>query len=371
MNKKYFLILFLLLTLSCKVFCCGNEYGYTLDGKRIFTEYFFLSEWMRHFDTIKINKKLSDLELKVKNGSADYKTWSDIAVNLMMLGKADSSVKILKPIILKHPNEYNINANLGTAYELTGKLDSALKYISKGYELNPNSHYGSEWIHIKILEAKLKEKRNPGWLDKNPIIKVEELLEKLDSTKLPYSLNKVNHDFFFQIRTRAPFTPAPDKVISNLLVTIGDFNSKVGTFENSLLSYIYAIKFQPTEYLNFKIKDKIKDLNQRRSMQENITELPHIFLQMMKWNKIDPEVLIIGIDDFAEQLDSLHLSKIKRDDSLTLLQNQLDSIKTILEIKINTEVNSPQKSGYSKFIFIGIGVLTGVLLSFLLRKKNN
>jgi len=53
--------------------------------------------------------------------------------------------------------------DLGTAYELAGKNEPALRWIREGLRRNPNSHKGTEWLHVKILEAKIEqEKQRPS-----------------------------------------------------------------------------------------------------------------------------------------------------------------------------------------------------------------
>ena len=104
----------LILVLFCSVhfsFGCGNEYGYSLDGQRVHTRYLFLSERMLKFNKDDINKRLTALNNKVENGTDDYKTWSNIALNLMKLGQTDSSLKILLPLYKAYPNEYTIIGN--------------------------------------------------------------------------------------------------------------------------------------------------------------------------------------------------------------------------------------------------------------------
>jgi LPXTG-motif cell wall-anchored protein len=325
-----------------------------------------------HFDTLEINNRIIKLQNKRNQDSENFKTLSDIAANLLKIGKIDSAIKILRPLIPKNPNEYNLFANLGTAYELVDELDSAIKYISKGLQLNANSHYGSEWIHVKILEAKILEKKSPGWLRNNRIITVEDLLVKMNNTENRIDLRILNRHVFYQIRTRVPFTPAPNKVISNLLLTLGDFNKQVGTYENALLAYIYSIKFAESISSEEYTKDKIKELNKLRDSQSKIDELPQVFIKMMKRSKIDPEILLIGIDDYANQLDSLHLSEIIVSDSLKLMQIQIDSIKSTNAKEIEIKDNQISDEESNKYLFLLLGLLIGIALTFLiLRKKKN
>lgn len=365
---KKILLFLLLSTLSFKTYPCGNEYGYTLDGERQYTRYFFLSERMLHFDEVKIKTKLSKLREKVNDGSANYKTHSDIALNLMKLGKADSSVLLLRSLLRDYPDEYNINANLGTAYELTGKLDSALKYISRGVEINATSHRGSEWVHVKILEAKIKEKKYRGWIDTHPIIELNDLLQKIDSANKRHELSTINHQVFYQIRTRAPFTPAPNKVLANILVTLGDFNAKVETYENALLAYANAINYEPSPYIQRKIKEKITALNRKRKAHPK--EVPSEFIRFMTRAEISPDLLLLGLDDFTEKLDSIHLDEVSKNDSLEILKNKIDSLVQNSEAQLKSQKDTD--SNQSNPLYIGMGLLVGIGLTLtVLRKRKD
>ena len=370
---KYLLLKILLFTSFSQVFACGNEYGYSLNGKRIHSRYFYLSERQFHFDQSKINQRLLELNFKIENNSADFKTWSDIALNLMKIGKADSSVKILEPLILQHPEEYNLKANLGTAYELTGNLKKALRYISEGYDLNPKSHRGSEWIHISILEAKIKQQGHKSWLINNEIIPINRLKKMLDTIRNSRAVDLINSSFFYQIRTRVPFTPAPNKVICNLLIGLGDFNFQYGTYENAIISYAYALHFQNDYQFKNKIHKRIQKLNKTREDFKNNKELPNEFVRLIKRGRLNPSLLTYGLDDLGETLDSFNLKKNKEVDSLHLLKNQIDSLiqLTLLEVEKPQKiiVQERQQINYLYFfsaLLIGFGVVFG-LMRYLIR----
>lgn len=366
---KHLFTLLLIVAVSTASLACGNEYGHTLDGRKIYTRNFYLSERMMLFDKAAIQSRINRLRLFIKNAPQDYKHWSDLSVNFLKIGKVDSALNILAPLAKKHPQEYNIAANLGTAYELKGKLDSALKYISRGYELNPKSHMGSEWVHVKILEAKIKDKKQPGWIKRKPILTQEELIKRLD-TERRYEAGSVNGDVFYQVRTRAPFTPAPNKVLKNILVSLGEFNKNHGTYENALMCYVYAMKFEKEDvYALRKIKNKIRQLNKKRAEHPNSREIDDAFIGMMKRSEINPELLLLGLNEFANQLDSTHLHEINHLDSLNLLKTQLDSIANIGVDETKPEVEDSFLSKNKPYIYMIIGLFIGVVGALLFRKK--
>ncbi len=103
--------------------------------------------------------KVSDLEIvnKALAMNIDYKLLSDFAWKLARKNELSTAEKILVTLEKKYPGEYNIIANLGTVYELQNKPRQALQYITKAVQLSPESHYGSEWLHINILKMKTGE----------------------------------------------------------------------------------------------------------------------------------------------------------------------------------------------------------------------
>jgi tetratricopeptide (TPR) repeat protein len=86
----------------------------------------------------------------------DLDAYSDYGVLLAYLGRYDEAKAVYEEIEKITPGRYSTAANLGTVYELLGQNDLALKWIKKAVEIDPTSHEGSEWIHVKILEAKIK-----------------------------------------------------------------------------------------------------------------------------------------------------------------------------------------------------------------------
>lgn len=94
----------------------------------------------------------------------------DYTVALIRLGRAGDAIVELEAIEQAFPGQYATAANLGTAYELTGKLAEALTWITRGIERNPGSHEGTEWLHVAILKAKLKLQADPAWLAEHSVL---------------------------------------------------------------------------------------------------------------------------------------------------------------------------------------------------------
>ena len=371
MRKTFFLLLIFSTSFSNISKACGNEYGYTLDGERIYTRYFYLTPRMLAFNIEAINERVQDLSKTLEGDSENFKTWSDLAINLLKLGDVDSAYSILQPLQIEHPKEYTITANLGTCYELMGELDSALKYISKGYELNKNSHFKSEWVHVKILEAKIKRISNSRWIIDNPILSQDDLKSRIGNAGHKNSVRIINNQLMYQLRTRAPFTPAPNEVMTNLLLSLAEFNKTEGTYENALLAYVYAMKFENNGYRRNKISQKIKKLNTERD-EVGISNLSDQFIRIMKLAELEPSLLLLGLDDFAIEMDSVKQSRDLKIDSLVSASEARALENKKLKEELETTGEKFERLQETLFLFMfGCAVLLIVIVILVVKKKKN
>jgi tetratricopeptide (TPR) repeat protein len=172
----------------------------------------------------------------------DYKVKNDLATSLAHTGEAAEAVTLLEQIEAERPGLYVTAANLGTAYELAGNNEKALEWIRKGIERNPNAHEGTEWLHVRILEAKLALKHDPTWLDSNSLVGARK-------TKIYYgavnilpteitatgnrgeqlSAEQVKAALIYQLHERMQFVQPPDAIVGSMLFELGDLLAKEPT----------------------------------------------------------------------------------------------------------------------------------------------
>lgn len=118
-----------------------------------------------------IDKKTALEKLKNSNKKPKtYKEMNDYGVLLIYAHQYDSAIKIFKEIEKTHPLLAKTAANLGTAYELKGDLKKATYWIAEGIKRDSNIHEGSEWIHLKILDAQMEQQKNPNWIRSNDVL---------------------------------------------------------------------------------------------------------------------------------------------------------------------------------------------------------
>lgn len=211
---KYILLVCLVL-LSNISNACLNEEHVTKSGKST-VDAFTLGD-LRLYK----NHNKAELELAIKNLLSEkpvteediLSTQNSIAVVYIKLGKLAEAEAILLELLKKHPKNYSVTINLGTLYELQGKNIKALEFIKKAVAINPESHSGSEWFHIKILEYKLKNTPDNKIAGENIL--------NLYSIKKPAT--EIAYDVSYQLQERIPFTPAPNFLMAKVMQELGDY----------------------------------------------------------------------------------------------------------------------------------------------------
>ena len=179
----------------------------------------------------------------------DYKKQSDQAANLVHDGKPKEAIVIFEEIEKSHPGEYVIAANLGTAYELSGDNQKALHWIQEGIRRNKSSHFGTEWLHVKILEAKLALEQDPDWLKSHSVLGLDFGSES--SPKMPtawpegQTAESTVKALEYQLHERLSFVSAPDALVGQLIGDLGNLLALTKSIEHAIAVYDLALPFQP------------------------------------------------------------------------------------------------------------------------------
>src|SRR5258708_7777149 len=123
---------------------------------------------------LKADRRPDGVKMEVElRGATNFNDRSDYSVALMFLGRSEEAVTLLNQLEKEKPGEYFIAANLGTAYELSGNNEEALKWIKEGIHRDPTSHEGTEWLHVKILEAKITQEKDPHYFKTHSVLELQ------------------------------------------------------------------------------------------------------------------------------------------------------------------------------------------------------
>jgi tetratricopeptide (TPR) repeat protein len=174
-----------------------------------------------------------------------FRERSDYAVAHLKIGDRARALKILQDLYRLHPTEYNIVANLGTAYELNGDKAQALEYLKKAVAINPLSHYGSEWIHIRILEEELATAPHYKKIINLNTGNFQDWLTDRTYT-FPRPADSLKLQIAYQLHERISFIAPPNKVIGQLVTDFGDIVAKTDSLGAALEFYQYALRYDST-----------------------------------------------------------------------------------------------------------------------------
>ena len=177
---------------------------------------------------------------------------NNLAVALIHLGEIKPAIALLEEAERKSPGQYETAANLGTAYELDGENQKALSWIKEGVNRKNESHYGTEWLHVKILEAKLALEKDQDWLKHNSVLAMNlqngdavQLSDKIatDFRGAQKSLAETEEALVYQLHERLEFVPPPDQIVADLLLDLSRVFSLTRTAEHRNQIRNLALKY--------------------------------------------------------------------------------------------------------------------------------
>ena len=173
----------------------------------------------------------------------DYKLLSDFAWYELRVGNKRNAVRLLERLYEQYPDEYNIVANLGTAYEVTGKNEQALTLLKKAVALNPQSHHGSEWIHVNILEQKVKAR--PDYAAIIGLGSGRDYSHWLTGKAYDKSIppDSLMVQLAYQLHERISFIRPPDPVVGQLVLDFADLMAIARSREEAKEFYQYAVSY--------------------------------------------------------------------------------------------------------------------------------
>ena len=364
--KIKLVLIFILLCSTVKSNACLNFY-YSVDNKgHLHPADELQVGFNTNFNAPLIEKKLKKLEEQLRQ-THDYKLLSDYAVLLLKAGQTKTALDILSTLSKYYPDEYQIAANLGTAYELSGDLENAYNYIERGMKLNPDSHEGSEWVHLKILDTKKLLTVRNDYLETQSVLNLTED-QKKDSM--------IRKQILIQVRERFPFTPGPDPIMADILVDLGDCFANTASIEFAKVLYnIAQLYYGADEDLtNAKINEMIRlrtkysDVRpeKRHSRGENMKLIGIRYKSMLDNN--NPDNYVINWDKILTDTDDLlslvNLKRLVEPDTI-----EIETSSPPIEIENSKEKMDMDAQGSNTISYvILVGILT-ILLGFIIYRR--
>jgi hypothetical protein len=90
---------------------------------------------------------------------------ADLGAIYVRLGQTTKAIDVLRPASRKHPLDFRIAANLGTAWQMDGNLRQAAASLEQAVRLAPGKFVRAEALHLRLVRLRLKEKADVQGLD--------------------------------------------------------------------------------------------------------------------------------------------------------------------------------------------------------------
>ena len=104
----------------------------------------------------------ADAALKLETAARSRPLTADELADLgglyVRLGQPAKAVELLRPAARQHPDHFRLAANLGTAWQAIGELDSAAASLEDAVRLAPEPLKDAERYHLKLVRLRNQEK---------------------------------------------------------------------------------------------------------------------------------------------------------------------------------------------------------------------
>lgn len=161
------LLLAALLLSATAAQACINSIGTDNQGHAFFPDWIVGDELREHL-TGQLRRDRQMLQAKdviaVARAMPNYEHLNNLGVVLVYQGQYPLAIRHFLTIERRWPGRYETAANLGTALELAGYDQVALRWIRIGMRRNHDAHMRSEWLHARILESKIALAKDPDYL---------------------------------------------------------------------------------------------------------------------------------------------------------------------------------------------------------------
>jgi len=237
----------------------------------------FAKKFVTHENRAYWEKLKTEIEEQKKSHSF-MEIRNNLAVALIHLGNVSEAIKILEELEKNKPGEYFTATNLGTAYELNGENEKALIWIKEGIKRNKDSHFGTEWLHVKILEAKLAIQKDSNWLKNNSVLGANfndsrnnsaDKISITDQDGQKKSMAEIEEALVYQLHERLEFVKPPEPIVADLLFDLNKIFSVTRTPEHAKVVKELSVKYGANSEFALRYSE---------SERVNVEEKKHFYL---------------------------------------------------------------------------------------------
>lgn len=247
-------VLALALLASQHAGACVNAFGTDIEGRRFHASHATGDRLAKALSTDATRSYWVLAKDRYKDKAIDapsYESATNYGVSLLYQGHTVPAMQLFLKLEQLYPGRPQTAANLGTALELAGHDAVALKWIRLGMRRDVGEHHGTEWLHARILEAKIADAAG-RWDRKRSIAGIaftDALLPPLPvampagNDGKPVKPNELDRAFHYQLAERMQFVRPKDWVVGNLLSDWATLNLAGGPIENAKALHGLALRY--------------------------------------------------------------------------------------------------------------------------------
>jgi hypothetical protein len=140
---------------------------------------------------------------------------------------------------------------------------------------NPGAHEGTEWLHVRILEAKLALASDPAWLTTHSVLGLDfgSAATPAFPTQWPQGryVPSTLAALRYQLRERIAFVAPPDPIIADLVADYARLVALDAVIEQALPIYDLALAYHPARADAVKRqRDTLAAIVERRELHETL-----------------------------------------------------------------------------------------------------
>lgn len=122
-------------------------------------------------------QRVAQMTKRLADHPDDLAALDNLAVAYEKLDDRDHAIATMVKKDQLKPGEYTTYANLGTFYLHKGDYEHGIENIKKALAINPDAHFGREWVQLKLAEYYLAAKTDPGLLTRQDFLGADDFRE--------------------------------------------------------------------------------------------------------------------------------------------------------------------------------------------------
>ena len=192
----------------------------------------------------------------------DWMTQCKISEHLLITGKYDRALGLLRRIIVEHPDEYYPSTLLADAYQLTGHPDSALQFLHlAGKRGDVHRAFGVRFIQSKVMCATIAAGDSAGWISDHQVLGSDLTRAFPDSVAMTETMIENLVILSWSLKHQVRLTAIPNLFLARAFEEVADMTAAKLSTRRAAMLYHAGMQYDPDNTLG--LATKLEQNNKR------------------------------------------------------------------------------------------------------------